>query len=335
MPWTGRCHRHEAVVCGPADGVVSARSASGWQPSRATMSLTTSTTVGYGDVTPHNGAGRVIASAVMLTTIPLLAAVFALVTGGAAAAGIRRILNVEDRFPAGAYRLILGMSPTVPVILEELEAAGVPVVLAADVDPERVRRGVHVVRGDPTEPATVRSAKPEGAQQALVTGASDGDVLVTAVILRKQAPDLPITALVSSASVRDALREIGIQHALSAEELLARTVATTLETPHAGEMVAQLIESGRDILAEVDAEPAAIGKPLSVVRGERAGLVLGLVHADRFTLGLGEDPVIAAGDRLLIAEAAPRERRRTARLPAKSCPRRLGRRGPVCRTSGH
>ena len=44
--------------------------------------VTTATTVGYGDVTPHNGAGRVIASAVMLTTIPMLAAVFALVTVG-------------------------------------------------------------------------------------------------------------------------------------------------------------------------------------------------------------------------------------------------------------
>ncbi len=72
--------------------------------------ITTATTVGYGDVTPHKGAGRVIASAVMLTTIPLLAAVFALVTGAAAVAGIRRILNVEDRFPAGTYRVILGMS---------------------------------------------------------------------------------------------------------------------------------------------------------------------------------------------------------------------------------
>jgi voltage-gated potassium channel len=280
--------------------------------------VTTATTVGYGDVTPHNGAGRLIASAVMLTTIPLLAAVFALVTGGAVLAGIRRILNVEDRFPVGTYRLIVGMSPTVPAILEELEAAGVPVVLAADVDPGRVRRGVHVVRGDPTEPVTIRSAKPEGAQQALVTGASDGDVLVSAVILRKQAPDLPVTALVNSASVREALREIGIQHAVSAEELLARTVATTLETPHAGEMVAQLVESGRDILAEVDAEPAAIGKPLSVVRGERAGLVLGLVRAGLFTLGVGDDPVIAAGDRLLIAEATPRERRRAARLPVST-----------------
>ncbi len=271
--------------------------------------ITTATTVGYGDVTPHNGAGRVIASAVMLTTIPLLAGVFALVTGGAAAAGLRRILKVEDRFPAGTYRLVLGMSPTVPAILEELEAVGVPVVLIADVDPGRVRRSVHVVRGDPTDPATVRAAKPEGAKQALVTGASDGDVLVSAVILRKQAPDLPITALVSSASVREALREIGIQQAVSAEELLARTVATTLETPHAGEMVAQLLESGRDILAEVDPDPAAIGKTLSIVRSERAGLVLGLVHGGRFTLGIGDDPVIAAGDRLLVAGAAPRERR--------------------------
>ena len=63
--------------------------------------VTTATTVGYGDVTPHNGVGRLIASAVMLTTIPLLAAVFALVAGGAAAAGIRRILNLETRFPEG------------------------------------------------------------------------------------------------------------------------------------------------------------------------------------------------------------------------------------------
>jgi len=55
-------------------------------------------------------------------------------------------------------------------------------------------------------------------------------VLVSTVILRKQAPDLPITTLVSSASVREALRELGIQHAVSAEELVARTLATTLKT---------------------------------------------------------------------------------------------------------
>lgn len=91
-------------------------------------------------MTSHNAAGRLIASAVMLNTISLLAAGFALVTSGAVVAGIRRILNVEDRFPAGTYRLILGMSPTVPAILEELEAGGTPVVLAVDVDPGRTAR---------------------------------------------------------------------------------------------------------------------------------------------------------------------------------------------------
>jgi voltage-gated potassium channel len=269
--------------------------------------VTTGTTVGYGDVTPHNAIGRLIASFVMLTTIPLLAGVFALVTGGAAAAGIRRILNVQTQFPEGTYRLVVGMNPTVPAILEELAAAGIPLVLVADVERDSVPPAVHLVRGDPTQPAAILRAKPAGAQQALITGASDGDVLVSAVIARKHAPDLPITALVNSAAVREALHEIGIQHAVSAEELVARTLATTLETPHAGDMVAQLVESGRDILAEVDADQETIGKALSAVRDERSGLVLGVIHGREFTLGIGEDPVVTAGDRLLIAEATPQQ----------------------------
>jgi voltage-gated potassium channel len=223
--------------------------------------VTTATTVGYGDVTPKNAVGRLIASLVMLTAIPLLAGVFALVTGGAAAAGIRRILNVQTQFPEGTYRLVVGMNPTVPAILEELAAAGVPLVLVADVERDTVPPDVHLVRGDATQPAAILRAKHAGAQQALITGASDGDVLVSAVIVRKHAPDLPITALVNSAAVREALHEIGIQHAVSAEELVARTLATTLETPHAGDMVSQLVESGRDILAEVDADRRPSARP--------------------------------------------------------------------------
>src|ERR1700678_1266262 len=72
--------------------------------------VTTGTTVGYGDVTPHNPIGRLIASLVMLITIPLLAAAFALMSGAAAAAGIRRVLNMRTSFPEGTYRLIVGMS---------------------------------------------------------------------------------------------------------------------------------------------------------------------------------------------------------------------------------
>ena len=73
--------------------------------------VTTATTVGYGDITPHNPVGRLIASLLMLTAIPLLAGAFAIVSGAAAAAGIRRVLNMRTTFPDGTYRLIVGMSP--------------------------------------------------------------------------------------------------------------------------------------------------------------------------------------------------------------------------------
>ena len=265
--------------------------------------VTTATTVGYGDVTPDNGAGRVIAVLVMLTTIPMLASVFALATGDAAAARLRRILEMRNKFPEGQYRLVIGMSDTVPAILAELATAGVKVVLVADVDPDSLPSEVYLVRGDPTDEAILRSAHPAGADQALITGQSDGDVLVSAVLVRKLAPDLQTAALVSSPSIREALADLGIQQTMSAHTLVASALAKSLEAPHAADMLGQLVESNAHRLAEIAAGPATVGRPLSAVRDERDGLVLGLVHNGKFSLGLADDPVIQEGDYLLVAEA--------------------------------
>ncbi len=303
--------RHIAILLGAAVGCVLAGGAlfaavqpgvpvtTGWY-----WAITTATTVGYGDVTPHNTAARVIASLVMLTTIPLLASVFALVTGAAAARGIRRLLSMEHRFPEGPYRLVVGMNEAVPAIVDELVLAGDSVVLVADVDPAKVNSQVHLVRGDPAQPGKIASARPEGAQQALITGKTDGDVLVSAVLLRKHAPDLSITALVRSPAVREALTELGVRQTISAEQLIAHTLAKSLEAPHAIDMVRQLVESKQHSLTEAEASTEEVGQPLSAVRDARSVLVLGLVHDGGFSLGVGEDPVVAAGDRLLIAEPA-------------------------------
>ena len=49
-------------------------------PTGIYWSVTTATTVGYGDITPHTHVGRLIAVLVMLTVIPLFAATFSLLT---------------------------------------------------------------------------------------------------------------------------------------------------------------------------------------------------------------------------------------------------------------
>jgi hypothetical protein len=51
--------------------------------------VTTATTVGYGDVVPHTGAGHVLAVLVMLTIIPLFAATFSLLTSGLTATHVQ------------------------------------------------------------------------------------------------------------------------------------------------------------------------------------------------------------------------------------------------------
>jgi len=278
--------------------------------------ITTSTTVGYGDVTPRNAVGRLIASLVMLTTIPLLASVFALASGDVAAAGIRRILAMRSHFPDGRYRLVIGLNDAVPAILAELVAAGIPVVLVADTDPVSVPSEVHLVRGDPTDETVLKSAKPEGAEQALITGQSDGDVLVSAVLIRKLAPGLETAALVSSPSVREALTDLGVHQVISAHALIASTLAKSLEAPHAGDMLAQLVGSDHHRLSELEAGADAAGRPLSAVRDQRDDLVLGLIHDGKFMLGVGDDPVVQPGDRLLVAVAEhagrPAARRREA-----------------------
>ncbi|MGP8001467.1 MAG: ion channel [Streptosporangiaceae bacterium] len=265
--------------------------------------ITTATTVGYGDVTPHNPAGRLVASAVMLTTIPLLAGVFALVTGAAAAAGVRRVLALAREFPDGGFRIIAGMHPVVPAILDELVRAGDSVTLVADVDPATVPDQVHVIRRDPAQPGALRAARPQHAQHVLITGPDDGDVLVCAVLLRKEAPDVPVTALVRSGSVGEALRDLGIPQTISADDLVAHTLAKSLEAPHAGDLLLQLVDSEQHSLHEIPAGDA-VGRPLSAIRSERAGLVLALVHDGRVIMGIREDPVVAAGDGLLVAEPA-------------------------------
>ena len=125
--------------------------------------ITTATTVGYGDVLPHNTGGRVIASAVMLTTIPIVGAVFGLLAGASAVSHLRRILGMETRLPSQPYTVIYGMHPIVPHVLDELCSRDDPVVLVAPSRPPgahagcRLHRRGHDRRGrDRPQPARSR-----------------------------------------------------------------------------------------------------------------------------------------------------------------------------------
>jgi voltage-gated potassium channel len=266
--------------------------------------ITTATTVGYGDVTPKNAVGRAIASLVMLTTIPLFASAFALFAGAVAATHLRRLLTVVRPEPSGEEVVIYGGDPVVPQVASALSRAGRRVIVVSDAPLGELPDEVRVLARDPTSEESVRRSHPERAAELLVTGRSDADVLVTAVLLRQVAPAVPTVALAHSAPVCQALRELGVPVQVSADELVVQTLTKSLEAPHAGQVLLRLVESNGYRMREVPVAAEEVGRPLSQVRAGRQGLVLGLVRDHEVRIGITEDPVLGSGDQLVVVEPA-------------------------------
>jgi len=265
-------------------------------------SVTTATTVGYGDVTPHNPAGRIIAVAEMLTAIPLFAGVFATVTATVTSLRLKSILlGLERRVPDQAFVAIYGDHAIIPSVARELLDGGLRVlVVADDIDQDAFPEGTHIVSGDPTSEDVIRRSAPDRALRALVAMTDEGDALVTTVLLRHVAPDLAVTAVVHSAHVARALEDLGVDQALSAEELLGHLVAKSLEAPHAADLMRTMVDSDRYRLSEIDLPRELVGLTLSGARAQRSELILAIVRDGRIMMGVNDDPALGDADRLLM-----------------------------------
>jgi voltage-gated potassium channel len=261
--------------------------------------IVTASTVGYGDVTPHNTAGRIVAATVILTVVPLLASAFAIATGLAAAVHIRRLLGMDHVTPEGEFTVVYGMSPAVPHLVDELVANGRRVVLVAPSEPNEVDHKVQLLAGDPTNEVLLRKSHPERAASALVANRDDGDVLVTCVSLRTLAPDLEVTALVRSPKVGQALRDLGVTRTLSSDQLVAHTLAKTLEAPHAGELLLGLVDSSRFRMEERPVPDEMVGTAPGEVRLDPPAIVLGVLRDGEVSPSLTDSPGLAQGDVLI------------------------------------
>jgi voltage-gated potassium channel len=250
-------------------------------------------------VTPHNSVGRIVAAVVILTTIPLLAAVFALVTGLAAATQIRRLFDMDHGLPDRGFTAVYGSHPSVSRIVEELVTSGRQVLLVAQIDASEVHDAVRLVAGDPTSEVVIRKSRPDRAADALVVGGGDADVLVTCVALRSAAPSVPIYALADSPKVAQALQELGIRQTLSSNELVAHVLAKSLEAPHAGDLLLRLIDSERYRMEEAPVEQDMVGRRASELELDGGAIVLGIVRDGEVKLVLDDDAVAQAGDVLV------------------------------------
>src|ERR1700742_3641860 len=114
-----------------------------------------------------------------------------------------------------------------------------------------------------TDEAVVARSRSDLASRALIACIDEADTMVVAVTLHGVAPDLKTYALTASRKVARALNELGVKHTLAAEELVGHTVAKSLETPEAGDLLLQLVPTHRLRLEELIVDAALDRKTLS------------------------------------------------------------------------
>lgn len=210
---------------------------------------------------------------------------------------------MESALPSKSFTAVYGSSPHISKALDELAGSGDPVVLVATDKPAGLDDSVMFIQGDPSDEKVIQTSHPERANRALIAAVSDSDTLVIAVALHTHAPDLEILALTHSPSVARALHELGVKHTLSADELVGHTLAKSLETPQAGDLLLQMVDTDKYRLRQSPVSEELTSKPLSAARVAAPGtLVLGISRGDKVDLGLNDDPVLESGDSLIVLE---------------------------------
>lgn len=276
--------------------------------------ITTATTVGYGDVTPSTAAGRVIASGLMLTAIPVLGLVFANAASYASEIRMRRLLGMGARRRMREHILVLGWNARARVAVRELLTEGEEVVLVAD-EPSLPLEDDHLafLRADPGDEEALTRAAPQRAKGALICLEEDGESLVAAIALRHLAPDLTIAAMAQSERTRSAMRDLGVGATVPVDALVGHALAKSVESPHAGELLLRLVDSEGYRIEERPVTPDEAGQTVGSLRTRPSqSVLLGVVHDGEVRLGIHENLVLDASDHLLLLADGMKGQRKTA-----------------------
>ena len=216
------------------------------------MTFTTITTIGYGEVKPLDGFGRVFTMAIALAGIGAFFYTFSVVLDHLVASGVTGIRGrrrMERRISELAGHVIVaGLGRVGRQAATELAEAGTPFV-ALDPGPAAARfaeeRGYVHLSGDATEDSVLERAGVRRARGLIATTANDATNMYIVLSARVLNPGLRIVARAADESSVPKLLRAGADRAISpyaigghrlAHLILSRPSSTSSRPPYAAAM---------------------------------------------------------------------------------------------------
>jgi len=287
------------------------------------MTLTTITTVGYGEVHPLSHAGRIFNSFLIFFGVTAML----LAVGGMTQAIIELELNQyfgkrRTRKMIEAlhdHYIVCGFGRVGRGAAGELQRAGAP-FLVIDNNEERVewaiKSGMLAVLADATDDQNLRDAGILRAKGLIATLQSDADNLFVILSAKSLKPSLLISARVNSEQNERKMRLAGADQVFAPYDITGNRMAQMMLKPHVFQFIDFTTQNmGLDVGIEQVRVPAGsefVSKSLleANIRREMGVIVLAIRKADgRMLFNPPADAAIEAGDYLIVMGEAQGLRR--------------------------
>lgn len=278
------------------------------------MTLTTMTTIGYGEVHPLSHIGRVFNSFLIVASV---------IGGGFTIATISQaLLEFEFGKAIGRRRMerelaklsnhyiICGAGRVGRTVTRQLLARGQSCVII-EKDPARARwaenEKIPVIIGNASSEENLRKARIEHARGFVAAVSSDAENLYIVLTARGFSPDLKIIARASEEEATSKLLRAGATQVLSPYYFIGHRIAQLLLRPNVLDFIDTAIGAERlDIeIGEVQVREGSrlVGKSFadSAIRQQAGVIVLAVKGAEgAMTFNPAPDAVIHAGDCLIV-----------------------------------
>ena len=281
------------------------------------MTVTTVSTVGFGEIRPLSPAGRAFTILLIITGVGALfyvlgsAAAFLLEGRLAAMLGVRRmrgrIQQLKDHY------ILCGFGRVGQEIGREFTERAVPFVVL-DHNPEALTAataaGYLVLEGDATRDENLRAAGLENARGVIAAGDSDATNTYITLTAKSLNPKLFVIARASTPDIEDRLRRAGADRVISPYVLAGRRIALAATQPFMVDFV-DALPHGRHgvILAELEVKqdgPLAGRTLTEACSGSPSVRVLAVQHADgSVAVAPPQDTRLGIGDQVVILGDEP------------------------------
>jgi voltage-gated potassium channel len=233
------------------------------------MTLTTMTTVGYGEIHPLDRAGRVFNSFLIVFGVTTIFIAIGAMTQTiieqefGELIGKRRTKRMIDKLKD--HYIVCGFGRVGRGAAAELQHARVPFVVV-DLNPDRVERamiaGMLAVVGDSTHDETLRQVGIDQARGLVAALATDADNLFVLLSAKGLNPRIYVAARAAEESAEEKMRRAGADAVFAPYSITGHRLAQSLLRPH----VVQFLDfTMRDIGMDVSIEQVRVSETSEMV----------------------------------------------------------------------